>query len=146
MKKSQTICSTVKSAWHAISRLYNEQAASYGLTASVGFVLLNIDREVGTPATKIAPAMGMEAHSLSRILKNLEEQGYIKRLQDLNDKRLVNVFLTDKGKEAKDVAKKVVKKFNETIKSEVSAEKMAIFFEVMDVIHQVISEKEIYKN
>ena len=72
---------------------------------------MNIDREVGTPATKIAPAMGMEAHSLSRILKNLEAQGYIKRVQDLNDKRLVNVFLTDKGKEAKDVAKKVVKKF-----------------------------------
>jgi len=69
-KRKPTVCSNIKFAWHAIARLYNEQGSKYGVTTSVGFVLLNIDKEDGVPATKIAPMLGMEAHGLSRILKN----------------------------------------------------------------------------
>ena len=64
----------IRFAWHEIARVYNEVATRYGLTLSMGFVLLTLYEEEGTPVTKIAPRMGMEPNSLSRTLKNMEEK------------------------------------------------------------------------
>lgn len=143
-KKSPTVCSNIKVTWHAIARLYNEQGSKHGVSTSVGFILLNIDKEDGIPATKIAPSLGMEAHGLSRILKNLEEENLIYRKQDDKDKRLVKVYLTEKGKEAKEIAKNVVRKFNNAIKDEIPESKLAVFNEVIEKINTIITEKKIY--
>jgi DNA-binding MarR family transcriptional regulator len=142
--RKTTICSNIKFAWHAIARLYNEQGAKYGVTTSVGFVLLNIDREEGIPATKIAPLLGMEAHGLSRILKNLEQDALIYRKQDEHDKRLMKVYLTEKGKEAKELAKNVVRRFNDAVKQEIPENKLEVFNEVMEKINNIILEKKMY--
>ncbi|MGD1841753.1 MAG: MarR family transcriptional regulator, partial [Thermonemataceae bacterium] len=66
LKPEETVDYNIKAAWHAISRMYNAQAAKYDITASIGFILLNIDAEEGTPATKIAPLYGLEARSITR--------------------------------------------------------------------------------
>jgi MarR family transcriptional regulator, organic hydroperoxide resistance regulator len=77
MKKEETVDHNLRTAWHAISRMYNQQAQKYDATMSMGFVLLNINTEEGTAATKIAPMMGLEARSLTRLLKSMEEKGLI---------------------------------------------------------------------
>jgi len=82
MRREETVDHTIKSAWHAIARMYNQQASKYDVTTSIGFVLLNIHSEEGTPATKIAPLMGLEARSLTRMLKTMEEKKLIYRHPD----------------------------------------------------------------
>lgn len=141
MKRNQTVCFNIKASWHAISRMYNEYGQEYGVTTSVGYVLLNIDVN-GTPATKIGPLLGMESRSLSRMLKSLEENDLIYRKQDEKDKRLYKIFLTEKGKEKKELAKKVVKKFNNAVREQVSDHKLEIFFEVIEKINTVIDQKK----
>ncbi len=101
MKPEETVDYNVKVCWHAISRMYNTEAAKNDITTSIGFVLLNIDQEAGTPATKIAPLLGLEARSLTRILKSMEEKKLIFKVSDPSDKRLVRIFLTKKGLEKK---------------------------------------------
>ena len=66
MKQEESVDYQIKATWHAISRMYNQQAIKYDITTSIGFVLLNIDSHEGTPATKIAPLMGLEARSLTK--------------------------------------------------------------------------------
>jgi DNA-binding MarR family transcriptional regulator len=136
MKRAETICYTIKAAWHAINRMYNNIAATEGITTSIGYVLLNIDAKEGTPATKIAPLIGLEARSLTRMLKSLEETNLIYRVADTADKRSVRIFLTEKGKEKREVARQSVKKFNNLVFDKVSSEKLAIFFEVAAIIQQ----------
>ena len=144
MKTKTTICSTIKASWHAISRLYNEQAVKYELTTSIGFVLLNIDAEEGTPATKIGPLVGTESRSLTRMLKTLEEKGLIFRQQSAKDKRSVRIFLTDKGKEKREVAKQVVKKFNQSVKEIVPEGDLIVFYDVLNKISDLIETRNIY--
>ncbi len=146
MKPYQTVCFHIKTTWHAISRLYNEQAAKFGYTASIGYVLLYIDNVEGTPATKIGPMIGMEPRSLTRMLKSLEESELIRRVQDKKDKRLVKIFLTEKGKEKKEMAKKVVRRFNQVVREEIPEEKLKVFLEVAEKINKIIDHKEIYNN
>ena len=142
MKKEETVDYHVKVAWHAITRMYNQGGVNTGITASTGFVLLNIDLDEGTAATKIAPLLGMEARSLTRMLKNLEESGLIYREQDTNDKRSVKIILTEEGKRKRAVAKKAVLYFNNQVREKVSDEKLQGFFDVMQVIDQVIDENK----
>jgi len=143
MKPKETVCYCFKSTWHAISRLYNEQGSQFELTAAEGYVLLNIDEE-GTPATKIAPRLGMEATSLSRMLKALETKKLIRRKKHSEDKRQVLVFLTEKGKAKKEIAKRVVKKFNHAIKKAIPEKKLQTFFEVTEEINSIIERKNIF--
>ncbi|MCX7744053.1 MAG: MarR family transcriptional regulator [Flavobacteriales bacterium] len=142
--REQTVDFQIKSAWHSINRMYNQQAVQYDLTTSIGFVLLNIDSKNGTPATKIAPLLGMEPRSLSRMLKSLEEKGLIFRKTDAKDKRFVKIYLTELGKEKKDIAKKTVKRFNQVIKNEIPEEKLEVFFEVLANIHSIIESNHIF--
>ncbi|MGE0770434.1 MAG: MarR family winged helix-turn-helix transcriptional regulator [Cyclobacteriaceae bacterium] len=145
MRKEETIDYHIRSAWHAIARRYNQQASKYGATMAVGFVLLNIDVEHGTPATKIAPLMGLEPRSLTRLLKTLEERGAICRKVDKRDKRSVRIFLTEEGKRGREQAKETVLKLNEAVREQIPREKLDVFFEVIQEINAILERNEIYE-
>jgi DNA-binding MarR family transcriptional regulator len=66
-----------------------------------------------TAVSNLAGLLGVKATSLSRMLNNMEEANLIYRETSAGDKRSVKVFLTDFGKEKKQLAKGVVRKFNE---------------------------------
>ena len=145
MRREDTIDHHIKTAWHAIARMYNQQASKYDLTMSMGFVLLNINSEEGTPATKIAPLMGLEARSLTRLLKTMEEKELIYRKADATDKRSVRIFLTKEGKTKKERSREVVLKFNNTVRETVSEGKLKVFFEVLHNVNQLIDKNNIYQ-
>ena len=139
MRREETVDHNIKSAWHAISRMYNQQAGKHDITTSIGFVLLNIHSD-GTPATKIAPLMGLEARSLTRMLKTMEEKKLIYREPDLLDKRSVRIFLTELGKAKKEVSRETVLFFNNKVRDLVPESKLKIFFEVMNEINLLAAQ------
>jgi DNA-binding MarR family transcriptional regulator len=128
----------------SVAKMYNEQASVKGSTMATGFALISIDPETGTPSTTLGPKMGMEATSLSRTLKSMEEKGLIVRSRNPEDGRSVLVHLTDYGKEMRDFSKNVVKTFDNVVKSEISEEKLTIFLEVTNKINDLVSSKKIY--
>jgi DNA-binding MarR family transcriptional regulator len=138
MKQEETVDYHIKTCWHSIYRMYNNEAAKYGSTTTVGFVLLNIDMENGTPATKIAPMLGLEARSLTRTLKTLEENKLIFRKSDPNDKRLVRIFLTEEGKKKREIARKSVINFNTLIREKISEDDLQHFFRIITEINQTV--------
>lgn len=144
MRREETVDYNIKATWHAIYRMYNQQALKNNITTSIGFVLLNIDSETGTPATKIAPLLGLEARSLTRMLKSMEDKNLIYKQQDPVDKRLVRVFLTEEGKVKKEISRKTVIKFNKVVNSNINKDKMAIFFDVLHQINYLIDGKKIF--
>jgi MarR family transcriptional regulator, organic hydroperoxide resistance regulator len=140
MKREETVDYHIKATWHAIARMYNSEASKYDLTVSVGYILLNIDLEEGTPATKIAPLMGLEARSITRTLKNMEEDGFIYKVQDDKDKRCFRIFLTDKGKESREISRKTVIDFNNLVKNNVAEDKLKTFLEVIQQINRLLDK------
>lgn len=143
MRREETVDYVIKAAWHAIARMYNQQASKHDITMSMGFVLLNIHSE-GTPATKIAPLMGLEARSLSRLLRSMEEKGLICREGDAVDKRRVRIVLTKEGRRKKEKARDTVLRFNEAVRGEVDAGKLGVFFEVLADIQRIIEKETLY--
>jgi MarR family transcriptional regulator, organic hydroperoxide resistance regulator len=144
MRREETVDYNIKAVWHAIARMYNQQAGKHDITMSMGFVLLNINSEEGTPATKIAPLMGLEARSLTRLLKSMEEKGLIHREADSSDKRLVRIVLTKEGKKKKEKSRETVLRFNDVVRQLIEPEKLNVFFEVLQKINRIIEKSNIY--
>jgi DNA-binding MarR family transcriptional regulator len=90
--------------------------------------------------------MGMEARSLTRILKSMEDKKLIIRKRDFNDGRLVKIFLTELGKNKKEIAKKKVRTFNSILKEQIPQKKLSVFFEVIETINTFIENGEIKKH
>lgn len=141
MRKEKTVDFHIKWAWHSISKMYNGFAARFDMTMATSYVLLNIDMEKGTPATKIGPSLGMEPRSMVRMLKTMEEKGLIYREVDDNDKRFVRIVLTPKGKEKRELARDGVIGFNNLIRQKIPLEKLVIFFDVMQSIKAIVEEE-----
>lgn len=144
MKPEETIDHPIRWAWHRIKRRYNEKASQHGGSMSIGYILLNIDPE-GTPSTKLGPKMGMEARSLTRTLKNMEEAGMIKRVPDGKDGRMMRVFLTAQGKQLRDVSRETVIRFNESVQAHIPAAQLATFHQVMNKINGLLDRDELFK-
>jgi MarR family transcriptional regulator, organic hydroperoxide resistance regulator len=130
----------IKVTWLAIAKMFAPLAVNNRISVSMGFVLLNISKEHGAPATKIAPLLGMEPRSLTRMLKKLEEMKLIVRTPDAVDGRSVRIFLTEKGLEMRKVAREDVETFNAEVKRAISPGKLETFFQVLEEIHQVIEK------
>ncbi|SDK80098.1 DNA-binding transcriptional regulator, MarR family [Catalinimonas alkaloidigena] len=143
MKKEETIDYHIKTAWHAIARWYNAEAAKEGFTMTIGYVLINIDEKLGTPATRIGPMLGLEMRSLTRTLKNMEETGLIYRTNDAHDKRMVRICLTAEGLRKRDIAKQTVRAFNYVIREQFPPAKLATFFEVIGEMNRLIENNQL---
>ena len=144
--KEKTIDYVLRATWTSVARMYNEEASKEGSTMATGFALLSIDPEKGTPSTSLGPKMGMEATSLSRTLKTMEDKGLIIRQKNPDDGRSVLIYLTDFGKEMRAYSKSVVLKFDEAVKKEIPEEELQTFVEVAYKIMEIVSSKKIYGN
>lgn len=142
--KDKTIDYVLRTTWLTVTKMYNEEASKFDSTMATGFALLSIDPDKGTPSTSLGPKMGMEATSLSRTLKMMEERGLIERRPNPEDGRGVLIFLTDFGREKRAYSREKVLTFNDTIKKSVSEEQLKHFYEVAEVINSMISNKTIY--
>lgn len=140
MKPEETVDYHVRAVWHAMSRMYNQLGMQHDISTSMGFVLLNIRTEGGIPATKIAPLMGLESRSLTRMLKTMETKGLIYRKRDEVDRRSVHIYLTDEGKRRKQIARDTIRSFNEELRKIIPEEKLQTYFEVMTTVNDYITE------
>jgi DNA-binding MarR family transcriptional regulator len=143
--RDKTIDYILRATWMSVSKMYNEQASVKGSTMSTGFALISIDPETGTPSTALGPKMGMEATSLSRTLKMMENKGLIERRKNPEDGRSVLIHLTDFGIEMRDFSKSVVKTFDQVVKNEIEPEKLDVFLEVAFKINEIVNSKKIFK-
>ena len=138
-----TNCAQIKQSWHAIARMYNNEAIKHDLTTTIGFILLQINQKEGVPSTSIGPAIGMEPTSLTRTLNQMEEKGLIQRKKVKADARKVMIVLTEKGKLKRDISRRAVKAFNEEVAKKIGPSKLKIFSQVINEINIIADKRKI---
>lgn len=137
MKQTKTIDYHVKFAWQNMFNKYNQMASGFGITQAIGYMLINVNDEEGTAVSNLAGLLGVKATSLSRMLNNMEEANLIYRETATGDKRSVKIFLTDFGKEKKQLAKGVVRKFNEYLDEHFSKKEKETFINLLIKLNDI---------
>ncbi len=139
-EKVENVDLILKQTWLAVSKMYSELAQDHDATAVQALTLLKIDPKEGTRSTNLGPKMAIEPTSLTRIIKLLEDNGYIYKEKTTSDKREVIIKLTDKGLNSRNISKDVVVNFNKTIMEKIPLEKLEVFKEVMNEIQKITNE------
>lgn len=137
MNIEETVDYHLRSTLFAMRRMYNVLAIENNITQGIGYALINIGKD-GIPATKIAPMMGMTSSSLSRLLKKMEDDGLIYRKSDNGDKRIVKIFVTEKGFELRQEVRQAVVSFNKKVLSQISKDEMKAFQKVTFLIREQV--------
>ena len=80
--------------YNAIFRQYSSRLS---LTSPQAFHLLSIPVD-GISMSGLANKLGLDTSTLTRNIQKLEKLDLVRRKQDRNDKRILVVYLTDKGR------------------------------------------------
>jgi DNA-binding MarR family transcriptional regulator len=88
----------VRRAISRLSRRLRTEAREEGLSVAKHSALGNIYRDGPATPGSLALAEGVQPQSLTRVLAELEEAGYILRRQDEEDRRQFKLEITDPGR------------------------------------------------
>ena len=84
-----------------MSRRFRALLAEYDLTPSQWGVLSSLWQQDGQPALRIGRHVDLLPGTLTGVLRNLEQNGWLVRQRDAEDKRVWRIWLTPEGKRLK---------------------------------------------
>ena len=137
MKQKDTVDYFLKIVWQTIANRYNQLVTEFGITQSIGYLLINIDEQEGTTVSQAAALLGLKSTSLSRMLSQLEKTGLIYRELNQGDKRSVKIYLTPLGKEKRQMARAVVKEFNNYLNDHIKEADKEYLINMLKKINQL---------
>jgi DNA-binding MarR family transcriptional regulator len=137
VKHQETIDYFLKIVWQTMANRYNQIVTEFGITQSIGYLLINIDETEGTTVSKAASLLGLKSTSLSRMLNQLEKTGLIYRELNPGDKRSVKIYLTELGKEKRHISRSVVKQFNNYLNAHINEDDRQYLTEMLEKINQL---------
>ena len=137
IKHQETIDYFLKVVWQTVANKYNNLVSEFGITQSIGYLLINIDEKDGTTVSQAATLLGLKSTSLSRMLNQLEKSGLIYRESNEGDKRSVKIYLTPLGNEKRKLARALVKQFNNYLNAHISENDKAYLIKMLKKISQL---------
>ncbi|RZA02847.1 MAG: MarR family transcriptional regulator [Sphingobacteriaceae bacterium] len=137
VKHQETIDYFLKIVWQTIANRYNQLVTEFGITQSIGYLLINIDEQEGTTVSQAAALLGLKSTSLSRMLSQLEKTGLIYRELNQGDKRSVKIYLTPLGKEKRQMARAIVKEFNNYLNDHIKEADKEYLINLLKKINQL---------
>src|SRR6187402_965742 len=137
VKHQETIDYFLKIVWQTVANRYNQLVTEFGITQSIGYLLINIDETEGTTVSQAAALLGLKSTSLSRMLNQLESTGLIYRESNAGDKRSVKIYLTPLGKEKRQMARAVVKEFNNYLNAHIKEADKQYLIDMLKKINQL---------
>ena len=89
-----------------VSKLFrdiiNRDVEKLGVQNSYRQLLFHLAKKDGVSQLELARATHLKAPTVSVTLKNMEADGLVERKGDINDLRIIHVYLTEKGRQTDD--------------------------------------------
>ena len=104
------LCFALYAASRAVTGVYQPQLEALGLTYPQYLVLLVLWEHDGARVSGIGERLHLDSATLTPLLKRLEARGLVERRRSQVDERVVEIFLTARGKRLKTRAASVPKR------------------------------------
>jgi DNA-binding MarR family transcriptional regulator len=140
LKLDRQLCFKLYQASRKMTRLYQPLLESIGLTYPQYLTMLLMWEFGELDFKDLSMKLDLKTGTLTPIIQKLEKQGYLKRLGNPNDKRKVNVVLTEEGKELGSKARNVPGALASRLSLDYDLYKK--YFDVLDEIGVKLNEAE----
>ncbi|MFC4528167.1 MarR family transcriptional regulator [Dyella halodurans] len=104
LKLADFLCFAVYSANLAFGKAYRPILDELGLTYTQYVTIVALWEEDGLTVSGLGEKLFLESNTLTPILKKLEAMGYVERLRNEEDERVVHVHLTKSGRRLREKA------------------------------------------
>ena len=106
------------------------------ITIGLLYPIIYIAKHEGCTQKQLAESLLMDNGYVTRTLKKLESLQMIRRINNNDDKRIINLFLTDSGKKAFEKSRMLFKKWDKEVFSGISSEEREQIMNLMQKIKQ----------
>ncbi|MEE1943481.1 MarR family transcriptional regulator [Pedobacter sp. KR3-3] len=115
------------------------KSSSVTLTREQWTILVQLWKQDGVSQQVIADETGRDKPSTTRLLDNLERDGYLQRQPAADDRRLNLIFLTEKGKAAEEEVMRVANQALDQITAGLATEELETVKKVFEKIYTNIN-------
>jgi len=91
----------VREVWRLFARCLQPRIAREGVTIGMWFVLRMLWDEDGMTQRELSERVGINGPTMVTALNAMERAGLVKRVHNRDDRRKINVFLTERGQKMK---------------------------------------------
>lgn len=95
---SRSVGYLVRQTHRALTRALQARIAPHGVSIGMWFFLRALWQEDGISQRELSQRVGMMEPTTASALTNMERKGYVRRIRNRADRRIVNVFLTERGR------------------------------------------------
>jgi DNA-binding MarR family transcriptional regulator len=104
-----------------------KELEAYRIVSGQFDFLMVLYRKDGISQETLAKTLKVSKATSTRAIKNLEKEGYVYRQRDENDLRAYRVYLTEKGKEVRNVILEKLSLFVDTLLSDFTPDERELF-------------------
>lgn len=114
-----------------ISESFGRRLESKGITRIQWIALYYLGLDSNISQKDLALKMSVKDSSIARLLDRMERDNLVRREKSIEDRRITNVFLTDKGKDMREELLPEGEKFSNLLLNGISEEELQIFDDVL---------------
>lgn len=107
LKLENQLCFTIYATSRLMIRQYQPYLDQLGITYPQYLVLLVLWEKDGISVNEIGCKLYLNTNTLTPLLKRMERFSFIQRIKCCNDERKVLIYLSEKGKNLKNEAKRI---------------------------------------
>lgn len=97
LKLENQLCFPLYAASRETIKLYHPLLTDLDLTYTQYITMMVLWEQSGCNVKQLGEKLYLDSGTLTPVLKGLESKGYLKRVRDENDERIVHVHLTEAG-------------------------------------------------
>ncbi len=112
----------------------NDKLNDSSLTPLFHSYFLVISRRPGITQDELADELCINKSNVTRGINNLEDNGFVLRKNDENDKRILRVYPTEKMLNKLPEVKSVLRQWNSYLTGDIDEEELKIFQKILDRI------------
>lgn len=121
-RASDGLAHLLRDAQRAVARRLADQLSKHGVTIGQWYFLKALWEEDGLTQRELSARVGMMEPTTVTALNSMEKRDLVQRVRNRNDRRKMNVFLTERGWALKDELIKAEATVNHEVIGELSAE------------------------
>lgn len=125
-------CAKLRRLTRRITAVYNRALAPSGMRVTQYSLLVSLRREGPVPMSQLAESMDMDRTTLTRNLKPLLDNGWLRMQSDPDDARVRRVALTAKGEAHLERARTHWRSAQDEVARVIAAEDLAALHELID--------------
>jgi len=121
-------------AARSMKRTLEARLATYGITASQYVLLAILAKKDGLSQTQLGNRLSFDNPTVTGVIDRMERDGLVERRRTSSDRRVINIFLSDKAREILSEIQEIAEEVNDRALEEYSAEEKSHLISMLNSI------------